>query len=41
MGRLFLAEVFEKYRGNKLKNYELCPRHYLSPPSLIGMQCLK
>ena len=31
---LFLADVFEKFRNNRLKNYGLCPSHYLSAPSL-------
>ena len=26
---LLLADVFEKFRNNSLKNYGLCPRHYL------------
>ena len=29
-----LADVFEKFRSNSLKNYELCPSHYLSAPDL-------
>ena len=31
---LLLANVFEKFRNNRLKNHGLCPRHYLSPPDL-------
>ena len=31
---LLLADVFEKIRNNNLKNYGLCPNHYLSPPGL-------
>ena len=31
---LFSADVFEKFRNNSLKNYGLCPSHYLSAPSL-------
>ena len=31
---LLLADVFEKFRNNSLKNYELCPRHYFSAPGL-------
>ena len=31
---LLLANVFEKYRNNSLKNYGLFPSHYLSPPVL-------
>ena len=29
-----LADVFEKFRNNSLKNYGLCPSHYLSAPAL-------
>ena len=29
---LFLVDVFEKFRNNSLKNYELCSSHYLNPP---------
>ena len=36
---LLLADVFEKFRNNSLKNYGLCPSHYLTAP--VGMQCLK
>ena len=32
---LLLADVFEKIRNNSLKNYGLCPSHYLSAPALI------
>ena len=31
---LLLADVFEKIRNNSLKNYGLCPSHYLSTPAL-------
>ena len=31
---LLLADVFEKSRNNSLKNYGLCPSHYLSTPGL-------
>ena len=31
---LLLADVFEKNRNNRLKNYGLCPSHYLSAPAL-------
>ena len=31
---LLLADVFEKFRNNSLKNYGLCRSHYLSAPSL-------
>ena len=27
---LLLADVFEKFRNNSLKNYGLCPSHYLN-----------
>ena len=31
---LLLADVFETFRSNSLKNYGLCPNHYLSAPGL-------
>ena len=31
---LLLADVFEKFKNNGLKNYALCPSHYLSAPGL-------
>ena len=31
---LLLVDVFEKFRNNSLKNYGLCPSHYLSAPAL-------
>ena len=31
---LLLADVFEKFRNNILKNYGLCPSHYLIVPGL-------
>ena len=31
---LLLVAVFEKFRNNDLKNYGLCPSHYLSTPAL-------
>ena len=31
---LLLVDVFEKFRYNNLKNYWLCPSHYLSAPGL-------
>ena len=31
---LLLADVFEEFRNNSLKNYGLCPSHYLSAPAL-------
>ena len=31
---LLIVEVFEKFRNNRLKNYGLCPSHYLSAPGL-------
>ena len=30
---LLFADVFEKFRDNSLKNYGLCPSHYLSAPA--------
>ena len=38
---LLLADVFEKFRTNALKNYGLCPSHYLSTPSLSWDVMLK
>ena len=38
---LFLVDVFEKFRNNSLKNYGLCPSHYLSAPSLSWDAMLK
>ena len=29
---LLLVDVFEKFKNNSLKNYGLCPSHYLSAP---------
>ena len=31
---LLLAYVFEKFRTNSLKNYGLCPSHYLSAAAM-------
>ena len=31
---LFLTDVFGKFRNNSLKNYGLCPSHYLSASGL-------
>ena len=31
---LVFADVFEKIRNSSLKNYELCPSHYLRAPGL-------
>ena len=31
---LLLADVFEKFRNNSLKNNGLCPSHYLRAPAL-------
>ena len=31
---LLLAYVFEKFRNNSLKNYGLCPSHYLSAAAM-------
>ena len=32
-GILLLIDIFEKFGNNSLKNYGLCPSHYLSQPS--------
>ena len=29
-----LADIFDKFRNNSLKNYELCPSRYFSVPVL-------
>ena len=31
---LLLADIFEKFRNNSIKNYGICPSHYLSAPAL-------
>ena len=31
---ILLANVFEKFRNNNIKNYGLCPSHYLSTLAL-------
>ena len=31
---LLVADAFEKFRNNNLKNYVLCKNHYLSAPGL-------
>ena len=31
---MLLADAFEKFRNNNLKNYGLYPSHYLSAPGL-------
>ena len=31
---LLSADVFEIFRINRLKNYEMCPSHYMSAPAL-------
>ena len=38
---LLLADTFEKFRNNSLKNYGLCPSHYLSAPGLSWDAILK
>ena len=38
---LLLPDVFEKFRNNNLKNYGLCPSHYLSAPGLSWDAMLK
>ena len=37
----FSADLFEKFRNNSLKNYGLCPSHYLSAPGLSWNTMLK
>ena len=36
-----LADVFEEFRNNSLKNYGLCPSHYLTAPGLSWDAMLK
>ena len=31
---LLLADMFQKYRNYSVKNYGLCPSHYLRAPDL-------
>ena len=38
---LLSAYVLETFRNNSLKNYELCPSHYLSAPGLSWDEMLK
>ena len=38
---LVLADVFQKFRNNSLKNDRLCPSNYLSAPSLSWDAMLK
>ena len=38
---LLSADVFEKFRSNSLKDYGLCPSHYLSAPGLSWDAMLK
>ena len=38
---LLLADVFETFRNNTLKNYGLCPSHYLTAPGLSWDAMLK
>ena len=38
---LLLADAFEKLRINSLKNYGLCPSHYLRAPGLSWNAMLK
>ena len=40
-GVLLLADVFEKFRNNSLKNYRLCPNHYQSALALSWDVMLK
>ena len=38
---LLLADAIEKFRNNSLKNYGLCPSHYLRAPGLSWETMLK
>ena len=38
---LLLADAFEKFRNNSVKNYGLCPSHYLNTPGLSWEAMLK
>ena len=38
---LLLTDVLEKFRNKNLKNYGLCPSHYLSAPGLSWDTMLK
>ena len=38
---MLLADVLEKFENNSLKNYGLCPSHYLSAPGLSWDAMLK
>ena len=38
---ILLAYVFEKFRNNSLRNYGLCPSHYLRAPGLSWDAMLK
>ena len=38
---MLLADVFKRFTNNSLKNYVLCPSHYLSGPDLTKDGILK
>ena len=38
---MLLADVFKRFTNNSLKNYVLCPSHYLSAPDLTKDGILK
>ena len=38
---LILADIIEKFRNNSLKNYGLCPNHYLRAPGWDTMPKMK
>ena len=38
---LLLADAFEKFRNNSVKNYGLCSSHYLNTPGLSWEAMLK
>ena len=35
---LLLADVFEKFRNNSIKNYRFCPSPYLSAPAFLKLE---
>ena len=38
---LLLADVFRKFRNNSLRNYGLCPSHYLSWDAVLNKTKIK
>ena len=41
MWHFIISDAIEKFRNNSLKNYGLCPSHYLSAPGLSWETMLK